>query len=98
MSEFTEEQKRAYLALAHAIQTGVAHSLGHGSNEASPKHLRTGLNMVMVDVGALIALLVEAGVFTAAEFAEKQQELLEAEKAKYEEQLSEMLGSRVTLG
>lgn len=98
MSELSGEQKEAYLALAHAIQSGVAHSLQHGSKEASPKHLRTGLNLAMVDIGALISLLVEKGVFTLDEFAEKQQELLEVEKGKYEKQLSAILGSQVRLG
>lgn len=62
MTEKSFEER--YTAAAHAIQAGVAMELELDQREkgsagpASPKHLRTGVNMAMVHEGALANLLV----------------------------------------
>lgn len=89
-----------YLALAHAIQSGVALELADSPKGGTPKHLRTGLNLSKVEHGALVRLLIAKGVFTLEEYEAALLEGMEAEKRGYEERLSARHGGRtkVTLG
>ena len=85
----TPEQYEEHLRLGHAIQTGVAHELEIDPSGGTPKHLRTGLNMEMCSHAALAKLLIAKGIITEAEYGAAVLAELEAEKARYEERLTE---------
>lgn len=91
-----------YTRLAHAIQTGVAYDHAAGSQDGTPKHLRTGLACVMADLGSLTRLLVAKGVITNDEYFEAILSGLRDEVAAYEARLSgTRLGphpTKITLG
>lgn len=89
-----------YAAAAHAVQSGVAAEIGlDGVNAgaSSPKHLRTGVNVAMTDLGSLARLLIAKGVISLDEYAEAVAVGMEAEKERYEQHLSERLGKPITL-
>lgn len=86
-------------ALAHAMQSGVAHVIQAGlSNEAEPKHLRVGVNMAMVEHGALVELLINKGYCTLAEVKDFNITALEREVVSYEKQLQDHYGREIKLG
>ena len=87
-----------YARLGHAIQTGVMYELEYDQRSGTPKHLRTGVNMVLVQVGALVRVLVAKGLITLEEYEQELLAGLEAEKKAYEERLSEKYGGKITLG
>ena len=60
--------RERYRELAHAIQSALAFQISTGSECASPKHLRVGLDLSKADQGALATLLIAKGVFTQAEY------------------------------
>lgn len=94
--QLSDEINDRYLALMHAMQSGVAYS--HASGVAdSPKHLRVGVNSALVSVHALAALLTEKGVFTVDEYGQSLVFAMEAEVERYEADLSERLGKEVKL-
>lgn len=90
-----EEFMQEYERLAHAVQSGVAFGDGYESQEA--KHLRTGLNLVMRDLGSLAGLLVKKGIITNDEFFEATLEGLKLEVVAEEARLSEQYGKPVRL-
>lgn len=96
MSKIDELRKR-YLALGHAIQTGVAYELEKEPRSGTPKHLRTGLNMAMVEHGALVRLLIKKGLITEEEYFEEVIAGLEDEKRGYEERLQALYGGKTKI-
>ena len=64
---------------------------------ASPKMLRTGVNLAMVEHGALVRLLIAKGLFTEEEYFEELVKGVEDEKRLYEERLSARFGGKITL-
>lgn len=86
-----------YQAAAHAMQSGVALELSSGSTEATPKHLRVGINSAMSDVGALATLLIEKGVFTREEYVRSVADAMEREADSYRARARERLGAKVDL-
>jgi hypothetical protein len=107
----TDEQFAArYGALAHAVQSGAAQeqalddaAVRTGNRSAtgvphSPKMLRTGINMAMVEGGALAQLLIGKGVITMEEYRTALLIGLEREVEEYERRLSVRIGVPVTLG
>jgi hypothetical protein len=63
-----EKPKLSYTEAAHGIQTGIAWELERGSQSATPKHLRVGVNLAMSDHAGLVRLLIEKGIFTEEEY------------------------------
>lgn len=98
------DQERINIAVArherasHAMQSGVAVEQGRGSDDGSPKHLRVGINVALVDHAALVKLLIDKGLISEVEYAEVTADGMEREVARYEERISRATGSRVTLG
>ena len=88
-----------YTAAAHAMQSGVAMEmeLPGRSSATEPKHLRVGINSAMVDSAALAQLLITKGVINEAEYMEAIATAMEREAARYESELSQRLGTNVTL-
>ncbi|MBF6555514.1 MAG: hypothetical protein IVW52_04980 [Acidimicrobiales bacterium] len=93
----TEEDEDRYRRAAHAMQSGVA--LDHarnGAHDATPKHLRVGVNSALVDSGALAELLIQKGVVTRDEYVKALADGMEREVDLYRERLG--LGPNVELG
>lgn len=93
-----EEYMDRWARAAHAMQTGVMHDQSTGSQDGSPKHLRTGINTALSDHASLVRLLIEKGVITELEYYKAIAEGMEAERERYERLISEKFGSKVTLG
>ena len=87
-----EEFSARSAALGHAIQTGVALEQQIDPSNGSPKHLRVGVNMALVEHAAIVKLLIAAGVFTEAQYFEAVITELEAEKARYTARLEAHYG------
>jgi hypothetical protein len=88
-----------YEAAYHAMQAGVAMEMNYPDRQAAtePKHLRVGINTAMCDHAALVKLLIDRGLFTEEQYIAACADMMEAEKARYEQRLSERLGTTVTL-
>ena len=86
-----------YYELCHAMQSGVASKMEYDDRETQPKHLRVGVNSALVSNGALVALLIDKGVFTQAEYEAKLNEYMEQEVKRYEVDLSVHFGRDVKL-
>ena len=69
-SEVYLENHRRYTAALHAVQSAVKFDIEYDPTGAAgnPKHLRVGINSILVDHGALAHLLIERGVFTEDEY------------------------------
>lgn len=92
-----EEDVARYHRALHALQSGVAAEQERGSDDGTPKQLRTGVNSALVNSTALGTLLIEKGLITEAEYVKVLADGMEAEVARYEERLSEALGANVRL-
>lgn len=98
-----DDLQRRYEAAAHAVQAGVAMELAdderyHNTNSsASPKQLRTGINLAMVSHGALVRLLIAKGILTEEEYFEELVKGVEDEKRLYEERLSARYGGKTKI-
>ncbi len=87
-----------YLELLHAIQSGVKATIELGiSNEATPKHLRTGINSALINISALGQTLIEKGIITFEEWRDNEIKLLEQEVKDYENNLSKAIGKKIRL-
>lgn len=86
-----------YLAAEHAMQSGVAMEMQQGSGDTEPKHLRVGVNSAMCEHAGLARLLISKGVITEEEYTEAIAAEMEAEVGRYEQRISERLGTNVTL-
>lgn len=96
-----------YVALGHAVQSGVAHRLQLDAREYGLvlpdslirllKHIRVGVDTSKSDMGGLATLLIEKGVFTRLEYYEAMVEAMRMEKERMEKDLSQRMGGRVSL-
>lgn len=102
----TDDEFRAeYDRLAHAVQTGVAFVLGEHDDRAvnqalgsaSPKHLRTGVNLRAVDHGSLAELLIHTGVISIEDYRQALLDGLRREVARYEAELTAVHNVEVKL-
>jgi hypothetical protein len=93
----TAEDRGRYMRAAHAMQSGVA--LDHernGTHDATPKHLRVGINSAMVDTGAMAELLIGKGLITRDEYEKAIADMMEREVRLYRKRLG--VGPNVDLG
>lgn len=93
-----QEKKDKYLSLCHAMQSGVAYKMQSDSAETSPKHLRVGVNSAQVQHAALVKLLCEKGIITEEEYLDALIEMMEREVQAYQDELSRIYGTNITLG
>lgn len=77
--------------LAHAMQSGV-NIEQHYTDQCSPKHLRTGVNVAMVEHSALCELLVEKGIVTPTELFTSMIRKMHAEIDAYRLRIAERMG------
>lgn len=87
-----DELRAQVAALSHAIQTGVAYELEKDPRSGTPKHLRTGVNIALVESGALVRLLVKKGLITEEEYYAELIAGLEDEKNTYERRVQALYG------
>jgi len=90
MTQHNDQEQRRYMAAAHAVQSGVAMELNdnppsNSASPASPKMLRVGINMAMIEHGALVRMLIAKGIFTEAEYFAELTSGVEDEQRQYEE-------------
>lgn len=89
-----------YMGAVHAMQSGVASDIsmnGEAVAGASPKHLRVGVNVAIVESSALWKLLVKKGLITKEEMEEALVEAHEEEVRRYEAKLKETTGVEIKL-
>jgi len=91
-----------YRTLAHAMQSGVQSTIDLNfergiAGDTTPKHLRTGVNSAMVDSAALARLLMKKGVITEFEYYTSLVEVMREEVQRYEKDLSQAYGVKITL-
>lgn len=91
------DRERHYAA-AHAMQTGVAYQHQYDASDATPKHLRVGINAALSDHTGLVRLLIAKGVFTEEEYTKSIADEMEREKARYEVELTGHFGRPIKLG
>lgn len=98
--ELIAEFKRRWMAAAHAVQSGVKCyiEMVDDYDGASPKHLRTGVNVALRDQGSLVDLLIQKGVISEVEYMRAIAEGMEKEAKGLEEEISKKLGRQVRLG
>lgn len=97
MSKIEELQKR-YMALAHAVQSGIATLMERPYPKfITPKHLRVGIDTSKADFGALTRLLITKGVITEEELWEALADGMQREVNEYQERCEKELGVKVTL-
>lgn len=90
--------KKTYEEAMHAVQSGVAMEIQKDPHSIEPKHLRVGINSALCDSAAIAHLLIKKGVFTEEEYIEAVTEEANKEVERYEDMLSKMFGTKITLG
>jgi len=93
-----DELTKQYLALIHALQSGVAMQMNIDPTSTTPKHLRVGIDSAHVAQDALIRLLIEKGVITDGEYMQALVEASQREVARVQAELRTQVGREVTLG
>ncbi len=98
-----EQLQEAYRQQAHAVQTGVKYLMEWDRNHATPepghnpKHLRTGVNLALVQNSALASLLIRKGVISELEYWQAVCLQAAKEVGNYEAELTTKLGAKVKL-
>jgi hypothetical protein len=100
----TEADQQRFIALndhymrhAHAVQSGVAALLEMDETYATPKDMRTGIDCSKADMGGLVELLIQKGIFTDIEYMEAIVASMSRERERLEKDIGERLGRKVTL-
>lgn len=92
-----------YKAAVHAVQAGAGmeveldHPRWHSELQRAWKHLRVGIDSAKVEQGALVAMLIQRGLFTEDDYLEAIAVAMEQEQKRWEAMLSERLNTKVTL-
>jgi hypothetical protein len=94
----SNDDKRSYEQLGHAVQSGVAMEMNFNPRATDPKHLRTGLDLRAADAEGLATLLIAKGIFTRDEYAAAVTASAAREVERYEARLSERFGRPIRLG
>ena len=95
--EVIQGLQNRYIALMHAMQTGVATKMSFDPSETSPKHMRAGTNSAILQTSALTKLLMDKGIITELEWWTVLVEFAENEVRLYQEAISAMMGEQIYL-
>jgi hypothetical protein len=104
MSDVLRQLRARYESAANAVQSGVRVLIEHAATRGErfarvePKHLRVGIDLSKAEQGGLARLLIAKGVFTQEEYFSAMAEAAEEEAARYEREVSALLGRPVGLG
>jgi hypothetical protein len=85
-------EKLSYTEALHGIQTGIALEIERGSDCASPKHLRVGVNSALCEHAAIVRLLIAKGIFTEEEYSEAIIDEFNRELERIEKDVNERFG------
>jgi hypothetical protein len=85
-------EKLPYEQALHGIQTGIALEIERGSDCASPKHLRVGVNSAMCEHAALVRMLIAKGIITEEEYAQAITDEFNRELERVEKNVNEHYG------
>lgn len=100
-TEPTEEEvhrlQERYVALMHAMETGVATKMSFDPSDTSPKRTRVGINSALLQTSALAKLLMDNRIITELEWWTVLVEFAENEVRMYQEVLSSFSGEQVYL-
>lgn len=79
----------SYADAAHGVQSAIAYRmvLQGPQGDASPKHLRVGIDLSKAEQAGLARLLIDKGVFTLAEYEEYMRLAVNEELARENEAL-----------
>jgi hypothetical protein len=86
-----------YLKHAHGVQTGIGMKLELDPTFGTAKDIRTGLDTSKSDMGGLVNLLITKGIFTDVEYMEAVVASMKQERERWEEEVSQMLGTETVL-
>lgn len=92
-----EEAEARYRAAMNALQAGISTKNELVPRDTEPRVLRTGINSAMMQASALAHLLMEKGVITKLEWFSALADMAEYEVKIYEDEISQILGTKVTL-
>jgi hypothetical protein len=87
-----------YVRQGHAVQSGVAMRLQLDPTFATTKDMRTGIDTSKADMGGLVELLIQKGIFTDIEYMEAIVASMRAERERWEADIGARLGRPVSLG
>jgi hypothetical protein len=79
-----------YIKAAHAVQAAIGFNPNKRALE--PKHMRTGIDMTKADIGGLVTLLIEKGVFTSEEYVAAIEASAEREAAMHKQDVAREMG------
>ena len=96
-NESLKAARARYMAAAHGMQSGVAMKMNFDPADTTPKHLRTGVNASMSDLGGLAKLLIDKGLITEEEYFSAVADAMERERDTYQQEISEHFGRPVNL-
>jgi hypothetical protein len=93
-----EAAKKRYFDAAHAVQSGVMYKMQLEKSFVSRKHLRTGIDCQKADMEGLVTLLISKGILTELEYMEALATSMEREQQRWEQEISKLMKTAVTLG
>jgi hypothetical protein len=92
-----DELFQEYVRHAHGVQAGVRMKLELDPAFGTVKDIRTGLDTSKADQGGLVNLLIVKGVFTDVEYMEAIVTSMKQEHRRWEEEISQTLGTNTVL-
>jgi hypothetical protein len=92
-----DELFQEYVRHAHGVQAGVGMKLELDPTFGTAKDIRTGLDTSKADQGGLVNLLIVKGVFTDVEYMEAIVTSMKQERRRWEEEISQTLGTDTVL-
>jgi hypothetical protein len=92
-----EAADKRYYDAAHGVQAGVGMWMDLDPVLFTPRHLRVGIDTQKADLWGLARLLMKKGILTRAEYHEAMADAMEEERARWEKEIGERLGSKITL-
>jgi hypothetical protein len=92
-----EAADRRYYDAAHGVQAGIGMWMDLDPVLFTPKHLRVGIDAQKADLWGLAKLLMDKNVITRVEYHEAMAASMEEERGRWEKEIGERLGSKITL-
>lgn len=94
LSRETASNYQRYFDAMHAMQAGVAMMQNYNAKETTPKDLRVGVNLSLINSSALGALLIRKGLITEEEYSEVLAEFAENDVKDYTDKIERTMGAK----